>query len=151
VRLRPTVRAAEDARRALDGLLDESGNPRFAFFLRLVASELVNNAVVHGSERAPISMTARLFADSAELQIANRGGRLSMRRMRERRAKGGRGLDIVDELADAWSIDTGPAGTKVTVHLPMMSTERDRSDRPVPGSVDRPVPGSFVSGPIANG
>jgi hypothetical protein len=88
--------------------------------------------------------------------------------MRERRAKGGRGLDIVDELADAWSIDTGPAGTKVTVHLPMMSTERDRQmmsterdrsdrpvpgsfSRPVPGSVDRPVPGSFVSRPLANG
>jgi anti-sigma regulatory factor (Ser/Thr protein kinase) len=128
VRLRPTVRAAEDARRALDGLLDESGNPRFAFFLRLVASELVNNAVVYGSERAPISMTARLFADSAELQIANRGGRLSMRRMRERRAEGGRGLDIVDQLADAWSIDTGPTGTKVTVHLPANGVSEQSSN-----------------------
>ena len=29
----------------------------------------------------------------------------------------GRGLDIVDALADAWSIDMGPPGTKVTIRL----------------------------------
>ena len=121
LRLRPTSGAPETARQAVDGLCTGVVDPRFAFFLRLVASELVKNAVIHGSKGSTISMTVRLFDDSAELEIANGGDRLSLRRMRARRRDGGRGLDIVDELVDAWSIETGPVGTKVTVRL---STDR---------------------------
>jgi hypothetical protein len=135
VRFRPTPEAPQDARRVVDGLLGDFDDPRFAFFLRLVASELVKNAVLHGSGRSPISMTARLFAGSAEVQIANGGGRLSLRRLRERRREGGRGLDIVDELADAWSIDTGPAGTRVTVRLSADANERQHD-----GGVSEPRP-----------
>jgi transposase-like protein len=116
VQLLPTTAAPERARRAVDGLVGELDDARFAFFVRLVASELVKNAVIHGSDRSTISMTARLFGDSAELEIAN-GGRLSLRQMRARRHEGGRGLDIVDELADSWSIVTGPVGTTVSVRL----------------------------------
>jgi two-component sensor histidine kinase len=118
IRLTPSIEAPQRARRAMDGVVADLDNPRFAFYLLLVASELVKNAVVHGSRRSTIAMTVRLFADSAELEIANGGGRLSLRQMRTRRREGGRGLDIVDELADAWSIDTGPVGTKVAVRLP---------------------------------
>ena len=117
VRLPATSAAPESARRAVDSLGAEVDDPRFAFSIRLVASELVKNAVIHGSKQSAISMTARLFDDSAELEISNDGGRLSLRKMRRRRRDGGRGLDIVDELADAWSIDTSPVGTKVTVRL----------------------------------
>jgi DNA-binding transcriptional MerR regulator len=117
VRVRPDAHASQNARRAIDRLLRGGENPRFAFFLRLVASELIKNAVVHGSGRSTIAMTARLFADAADIEIVNAGGRLRLRDMRERRQHGARGLDIVDELADAWSIDTGPIGTKVTVRL----------------------------------
>jgi hypothetical protein len=124
LRLPPTTAAPESARRAVDGLAADLDDPRFAFFIRLVASELVKNAVIHGSARSAISMTARLFGDSAELEIANGGGRLSLRRLRARRREGGRGLDIVDELAEAWSIDTGPVGTKVTVRLSADTPER---------------------------
>jgi hypothetical protein len=118
MRLLPTTGAPESARRAVDGLTADLDDLRFAFFVRLVVSELVKNAVLHGSKRSPISLTAHLFDDCAELAIANGGGRLSLRKMRARRLEGGRGLDIVDELADAWSIDTGPRGTTVTVRLP---------------------------------
>ena len=45
------------------------------------------------------------------------GGRLTLRMLRRRRRDGGRGLDIVDALADGWSIDTGPLGTTVAVRL----------------------------------
>lgn len=129
VRLDSTPQAPNDARRAVDDLLKDADDPRFAFFLRLVASELVKNAVLHGAGRFPISMTVRLFADAAELEIANGGSRLSLRRMRERRREGGRGLDIVDELADAWSIDTGPGGTRVTVRLSANAGDRTSSSR----------------------
>jgi transposase-like protein len=117
VRIAASPHAPLRARRAVDELLDGFDDPRFAFYLRLVASELVKNAFLHGSRREPISMEARLFPDGAELRVRNAGGRLSLKRLRTRRREGGRGLDIVDALADAWSIDTGPPGTTVTVRL----------------------------------
>jgi hypothetical protein len=40
--------------------------------------------------------------------------------LRRRRREGGRGLDIVDALADAWSIDTGPLGTTITIRLSLV-------------------------------
>jgi len=64
-----------------------------------------------------IRMDAKLFQDAAELRVHNGGGRLTLRMLRRRRRDGGRGLDIVDALADAWSIDTGPLGTTVAVRL----------------------------------
>jgi hypothetical protein len=130
IRLAPTPDAPERARRAVDCLVVAIDNPRFAFFLRLLASELVTNAVAHGSTRSTISMTARLFDDAAELEIMNGGGRLSLRRMRTHRPGGGRGLDIVDELVDTWAIDAGSAGTKVSVRL-----SADRTDDRKPSGV----------------
>jgi hypothetical protein len=62
-------------------------------------------------------MDTALFGDGAELRVHNGGGRLTLSMLRRRRRNGGRGLDIVDALADAWSIDTGPLGTTITVRL----------------------------------
>ncbi len=119
VRFEPTPGAPALARRAIDDLLGADGGTRFGFYLRLVASELVKNAVLYGSDREEIRMEAKLFPDWAELRVQNGGKRLSMRKLRTRRREGGRGLEIVDALADAWLIDTGPLGTKITVRLPV--------------------------------
>ncbi len=105
------------ARRAVDSALGDDSDTRFAFYLRLIASELVKNAVLYGSPRDPIRMESRLFADWADLKVQNSGGRLSMRRLRSRRLEGGRGLEIVDALAESWSIETGPFGTRISVRL----------------------------------
>jgi anti-sigma regulatory factor (Ser/Thr protein kinase)/transposase-like protein len=120
-RFEPVPSAPGLARRVIDELLGQA-DTRFAFYLRLVASELVKNAVLYGSEREPIRLEAKLFPNWAELRVQNGGGRLSMRRLRTRRREGGRGLEIVDALSDAWSIETGPLGTKVTVRLPTEPT-----------------------------
>ena len=117
-RFEPSPGAPALARRAIDELLGDQGGTRFGFYLRLVASELVKNAVLYGSDREAIRMETKLFPDWAELRVQNSGKRLSMRKLRTRRREGGRGLEIVDALADAWSIDTGPLGTKITVRLP---------------------------------
>lgn len=116
-RFEPSPEAPLLARRALDELIGESDNPRLAFYLRLVASELVKNAVLYGSKRDPIRMEATLFPDWIDLQVQNGGGRLSIKSLRTRRRQGGRGLEIVDALAEAWSIETGPLGTKIAVRL----------------------------------
>ena len=117
-RFDPRPGAPALARRMIDELVGDY-DTRFAFYLRLVASELVKNAVLYGSDRDPIRIETKLFPDWAELRVQNSGRRLSMRKLRTRRREGGRGLDIVDALAEAWSIETGPLGTKITVRLPI--------------------------------
>jgi DNA-binding transcriptional MerR regulator len=118
VRLEPNLEASSQARRMIDELLRGScDDARFAFNLRLIASELVKNAVVHGATQDPIELEAELYPEWAELKVRNTGGRLQIKSLRSRRRNAGRGLEIVDALADAWSIDSGPRGTCVTVRL----------------------------------
>lgn len=117
VRLEPSPEAPLLARRALDELVAEIENERFVFYLRLVASELVNNAVLYGSTRESIQLEATLYPEWIDLRVENGGGRLSMKSLRTRRRAGGRGLEIIDALAERWSIETGPLGTKIAVRL----------------------------------
>jgi MerR HTH family regulatory protein/Histidine kinase-like ATPase domain len=119
VELAPTPDAPRRARRAVDAVAGPAEDGRFAFFLRLVASELVNNAVMHGVPREPISLDVDMFDRWAEVRVRNAGGRFSLKSLRRRRANAGRGLEIVDALAEAWTIDSGPFGTTVTVRLPL--------------------------------
>ena len=116
-RFEPSTEAPLLARRALDELVTEIENDRFAFHLRLVASELVKNAVLYGSKRDPIELEATLYPDWVDLRIENGGGRLSIKSLRTRRREGGHGLEIVDALAETWSIETGPLGTTVSLRL----------------------------------
>jgi transposase-like protein len=112
--------APVEMRRAVDALLEDLDEPEFAFYLRLVASELVNNAVIHDTTGEPIRVELKLFHSWADLCVQNAGARFSIKRLRRRsRQEGGRGLEIIDVLAEAWSIHTGPFGTKITVRLPV--------------------------------
>jgi DNA-binding transcriptional MerR regulator len=129
-RLEPCPQAPVLARRAVDALLEEQADTRFAFSLRLVASELVTNAVQYGSSGEPIQLDLKLFGDRAELQVQNRGSRLRIKNLRTKRPQAGRGLDIVDALADAWSIEAGPRGTKITVQLPVNTRPRSKRRPP---------------------
>jgi len=119
LRIHPSPQAPSQARRVVDGLLDDVDDPRFAFNLRLVASELVKNSVLYGSDRDPVRIEIRLFPGYAELCVENGGRPLSIKSLRTRRREGGRGLEIVDALAKSWSIDTGAFGTRITVRLPI--------------------------------
>jgi DNA-binding transcriptional MerR regulator len=110
-------KAPRQARVAVDELLDPDGDPRFAFYLRLVASELVSNAVRHGTDRDPIALQLRLYENCAELAVQNTGARLKIKNLRHRRPHNGRGLEIIDALAESWSIETGASGTRVWVRL----------------------------------
>ena len=117
VQLTPSPEAPMEARAAVDALLEDRDDASCAFRLRLVASELVNNAVLYGTDRQPIRMELQLSDDWADLCVENGGRRLSLKRLRTRRREGGRGLELVDALAEAWSIHAGPFGTRVTVRL----------------------------------
>jgi DNA-binding transcriptional MerR regulator len=105
------------ARRRVGELLADLDDRRFGFFLRLVTSELVSNAVVHAGGREPIGVDVELSGTGARVRVHSRGARFSLRSLRRKRAPSARGLEILEALAEAWTIDTGPFGTMVTVEL----------------------------------
>jgi DNA-binding transcriptional MerR regulator len=120
VTLKPNTQAPFLARRAVDDLLREHKDTRFAFSLRLVASELVSNAVTHGSNQKSIRMEMKLYRDAAELGVLNVGDRFSLKKLRSKHSQGGHGLDIVEALAESWAIETSPRTTTITARIPVL-------------------------------
>jgi hypothetical protein len=118
VELPPGAEAPRLARLAVDAILESSPEQRFAFFARLVAVELVSNAVIHGRPAEPIALEIRLEPSSARLRVHNTGRALKLKELRTRTGPRGWGLEIVDALASSWTIESGPLGTTVTVCLP---------------------------------
>lgn len=117
VELPPTAEAPRLARRAIDALDDRTGNGKSAFTVRLVVAELVSNAVAHGQPDEPIVLEVDLFETHAQVSVHNAGRPLSLMSLRARRTRPGWGLQIVDALADGWTIESGPSGTTFTVRL----------------------------------
>jgi anti-sigma regulatory factor (Ser/Thr protein kinase) len=94
-------------------------NERLGPFLRdgvLVASELVANAVVHsgGAIDQRIRVRAELSEDRLRISVQDPGlsGRDAVPASLTETRTGGRGLQIVDQLADRWGADR-PDGYRV--------------------------------------
>jgi anti-sigma regulatory factor (Ser/Thr protein kinase) len=115
----PAPQASRLARNAITELALDLGDAQFRFDLRLVASELVKNAVAHSPPGEPITLRVRLYPSRAELILENRGKPLRLRALRTVTPGRGRGLEIVDALAESWTIDACPDGTRVRVCLPL--------------------------------
>ena len=106
------------ARRAVRALLSAEPRSSLGPRLELVVSELMTNAVTYGDPREEIRLGLTLYVEHAHVSIHNFGPSSDLARFRQQRADGGRGLVIVAELVDGWSIDTGPTGTTVTARVP---------------------------------
>jgi hypothetical protein len=107
------------------GFVGDSGGDRLRYTVQLIASELIKNAVVYGSQSRPVRLEIAVQQDSIELRVANGGDRIHVSDLRARRDDGGRGLEIVDALTGGWSIETGPAETVVSVRLPTGDSSAD--------------------------
>ena len=116
VQLEPGPDAPRRARQLVDRLAVGLEDRKLAFFLRLVASELVTDAVQHASGRGSIDVQVQLFDAAAHVSVHSRR-RFSLKGVRERKRAAGPGLEIVEALADSWTIDTGPYGTTISVRL----------------------------------
>ncbi|MDP9417399.1 MAG: ATP-binding protein, partial [Actinomycetota bacterium] len=81
----------------------------------LVVTELVANGVRHAG--TPLIMRLMPIAQGIRLEIADD----SSREVRARDAKlldeGGRGLFLVDALAERWGVDAHPAGKRVWAEI----------------------------------
>ena len=87
--------------------------------VELLVSELVSNAVRHG--RGRICMLLSLAGDRMYLDVRD-GGHGSTPTVRERTDLGGRGLRIVQHLADRWGTKVNDAGTSVWARRHVLSS-----------------------------
>jgi anti-sigma regulatory factor (Ser/Thr protein kinase) len=103
IRLPSDARAATVARRALEAAvaaLPEGRRPD----ARLLATELVANAVRHG--QPPISLTVEVAKTFLRIEVADSGeGR--PRRRPDPGADGGWGLLLVESASDRWGVADG--------------------------------------------
>lgn len=123
VRLAPQPTSPGVARRVVDETFGGWGCEDLGEDARIVVTELVSNAVRHAGTELELSLELR----PTELRIAvtdSASGEVAANRFIAPDSTGGRGLHMVETLADEWGVDYRVAGeqTSKTVwaawHLP---------------------------------
>jgi two-component sensor histidine kinase len=99
------------ARRALDGELAYLGTDAEGR-MRLVMSEIVSNAIRHGHVGPDdrIHVTVDLTDEGARVEV-RQPTRVDATMRADAGDDGGWGLQLVDQLTDAWGTEPGPPGT----------------------------------------
>ena len=95
---------------SLDGMPEESLEA-----VLLMASELVTNAVIHGS--GPVGLSVAWNAAEVRVDVQDRSRQLPRRQPRDPHALGGRGLNLVEDLASAWGVLAGATSKTVWFSL----------------------------------
>ncbi|MER6284573.1 ATP-binding protein [Streptomyces sviceus] len=127
--IRPDPAEVGRARRWARSRLAGSGtgiDESLAETLILLVSELVTNAVVHTGRPAVLRLSlpgAEVESATVRLEVADRSGRAPVPRCVDGDATGGRGLALVDGLADRWGWSPEGAGKSIWCEL-------DRCERP---------------------
>lgn len=114
-------RARRWARARLAGSGIEADEP-LAETLILLVSELVTNAVVHTGRPAVLRLSlpgaeAGAGEVTVRLEVADRSGRAPVPRCVDGEATGGRGLALVDGLADRWGWSAEGTGKRIWCEL----------------------------------
>jgi serine phosphatase RsbU (regulator of sigma subunit)/anti-sigma regulatory factor (Ser/Thr protein kinase) len=111
LRLRGGPHAPAAARTALDGLQNRSLDPADAHRARLLLSEVVTNSVVHGGSQDSadwIGLDVELSPEALRVEVRDHGpGFEPAPALPAPLQTGGRGLYLVDELADRWGVADG--------------------------------------------
>jgi phosphoserine phosphatase RsbU/P len=114
IRIPATPDAPRRGRQALDGWLPHVVAPTRADDARLIATELMSNAVRHGGITAQDDITLSLGTDNGTVTIvveqptSASSARIADPSSTER--EGGFGLMLVDRLADSWGVEHGRPG-----------------------------------------
>ncbi|MFG2680932.1 ATP-binding protein [Streptomyces sp. NPDC048392] len=115
---RADLRAVPVARRALRELLRHWGEPGRSEVAELLTSELVTNALVHTDEGAVLTATVGPRALRVEVRdFVGRGRQPGPRAPQVEESTNGRGLVLVESLADDWGVRPCGAGKSVWFEL----------------------------------
>jgi len=121
--------------------------------LELLASELITNSLVHA--RSELEVTADHDQRGVRVAVSDLDSRRPVLFPPDDRALGGRGLALVDMLADDWGVDDLPDGKAVWFRLAVANptTPADTAGQPQQGAGStRPTStGTAPSRPAAQG
>ena len=102
-----TPGSISDARHAFDGVGAELGDPLHMAVVLLV-SELVTNSVVHSRVAGGvIELLASISPELVRVEVSDDGEGFDLPRVADDENESGRGLHLVQELADRWGRPTG--------------------------------------------
>lgn len=102
----PTSPAA--ARRFVRDVLNRWRASRAEDAVLICTDELVTNAIVH--VRSDIEVVVRLDGDVVRVEVHDRSTRPPLRRMSSAEEESGRGLELVEALADRWGVAAESGG-----------------------------------------
>jgi anti-sigma regulatory factor (Ser/Thr protein kinase) len=93
----------------------------------LVASELVGNAVRHTHSASDTGLTVDWALDDAgvTVQVADPSPAAPTPRTAGATETGGRGMHIVEALADHWGVRPTDGGKRVWAHIPVRHVQRE--------------------------
>ena len=129
----PELRSAAAARHFAEGVLAEMDLPSAVDVARLLVSELVVNAVVHAESETQVV----LHHDGVRLrvEVLDHSTTLPVVRGYSPTVPDGRGLRILDGLADRWGVDVTDGGKTVWFELVVEPiADRESVGRPVSGN-----------------
>ncbi|MEV6957949.1 ATP-binding protein [Streptomyces sp. NPDC051207] len=116
---RADLRAVPEARRALRELLRQWGRPGKSEIAELLTSELVTNALVHTDDDAVLTATVRPGGLRVEVRdfVTGRPRPCAPYADDSAQRTNGRGLVLVQSLADAWGVRPHGVGKAVWFEL----------------------------------
>ena len=109
--LPPEPASASAARRFAKDVLQELRESDLADVVALLVSELVTNAVLHAG--SPVQLAVRRRGQNVRIEVADESPVAPGVRDYDDDATTGRGLGLLEMLAESWGVDAGDAGGKV--------------------------------------
>jgi len=103
--------AVSDARHFMADLCRDWGLNAVCDTATLLVSETVTNSIVHG--RSDVELTVQYDTPTLRVGIADHDRTMPERRETMTQQEGGRGLWLVEALADEWGVEPAPDGKRV--------------------------------------
>jgi anti-sigma regulatory factor (Ser/Thr protein kinase) len=110
VRLDPVPESARQARVMVTEALVEAGRTEFDDSATLLVSELVTNAILHAGTTIEVVVAAT--SGGVYVGVSDRSAQLPVRREYDKQAATGRGLELVDIIAERYGTETHDDGSK---------------------------------------
>jgi anti-sigma regulatory factor (Ser/Thr protein kinase) len=103
--------SAREARSFLRAVLTEKTEPDLTDVVLLLVTELVTNAVIHA--QTPVDVEVAINGSLVRIDVRDDAPTPPIRRSASPESLDGRGLLLLDRLADRWGYEPGPSGKTV--------------------------------------